>query len=124
MRSILHASGYRFRLHRRTLPSKRGIVLPKCNPVIQLYGCLRHQHARLRVEYSLKSRIEFWCDKLTRNEKHNSGNFASLVLLGWRALLVREWQSIYPEQLANYLSEFLNRASLSPEIGMNKGVLL
>ena len=44
VRSLLHALGYRFRLHRRDLPGNPDIVLPKLKRVIFVNGCFWHQH--------------------------------------------------------------------------------
>ena len=38
-RRLLHAFGFRFRLHVKDLPGKPDIVLPKYNLVIFIHGC-------------------------------------------------------------------------------------
>ena len=37
---LLHANGFRYKLHDKTLPGKPGIVLPKYKPVIFIHACL------------------------------------------------------------------------------------
>ncbi len=44
VRSLLHAMGYRFRLHRKDLPGRPDIVLPKLGTVIFVHGCFWHSH--------------------------------------------------------------------------------
>lgn len=44
VRSLLHSLGYRFRLHRKDLPGKPDIVLPKYRTVIFVHGCFWHCH--------------------------------------------------------------------------------
>lgn len=44
MRSLLHRLGYRFRLHRKDLPGRPDIVLPKWKTVIFVNGCYWHGH--------------------------------------------------------------------------------
>lgn len=39
IRSLLHRSGFRFRIHRRDLPGNPDIVLPKYKTVIFVHGC-------------------------------------------------------------------------------------
>ena len=39
VRKLLHAAGYRFRLHRKDLPGRPDIVLPKHKTVIFVHGC-------------------------------------------------------------------------------------
>ncbi|WP_229596336.1 very short patch repair endonuclease [Pseudodesulfovibrio sediminis] len=48
VRSLLHAAGYRFRLHRKDLPGSPDIVLPKYNTVIFVHGCYWHRHQGCR----------------------------------------------------------------------------
>lgn len=48
IRSLLHRSGFRFRIHRRDLPGNPDIVLPKYKTVIFVHGCFWHQHPACR----------------------------------------------------------------------------
>ncbi len=40
VRTFLHAHGYRYKLHDKTLPGKPDIVLPKYHTVIFVHACL------------------------------------------------------------------------------------
>ncbi|MCZ7614977.1 MAG: very short patch repair endonuclease [Ignavibacteriaceae bacterium] len=39
VRKFLHSKGFRFRLHKKELPGKPDIVLPKIKTVIFIHGC-------------------------------------------------------------------------------------
>ncbi len=45
-RCALHAMGYRFRLHRKDLPGRPDLVLPRYGTAIFVHGCFWHQHVR------------------------------------------------------------------------------
>jgi DNA mismatch endonuclease, patch repair protein len=44
VRKMLHAAGFRFRLHVKDLPGKPDIVLPKWKTVFFVHTCFRHLH--------------------------------------------------------------------------------
>jgi len=44
VRKMLHAAGFRFRLHVRNLPGKPDVVLQKWKTVIFVRGCFWHRH--------------------------------------------------------------------------------
>jgi len=44
VRKILHAAGFRFRLHVKNLPGKPDIALMKWKTVIFVHGCYWHPH--------------------------------------------------------------------------------
>ncbi|MDR8085597.1 very short patch repair endonuclease, partial [Acinetobacter baumannii] len=49
IRSFLHAQGFRFRIHRKDLPGKPDIVLPKYKAIIFIHGCFWHGHQNCRL---------------------------------------------------------------------------
>ena len=111
VRSILHANGYRFRLHQKNLPGKPDIVLPKYKSVILVHGCYWHRHDGCRYAYSPKSRVEFWSQKFARTVQRDKENLAALKVLGWRTLVVWECQIGYAEKLADRLRIFLENSA-------------
>lgn len=44
VRRLIHALGYRFRLHRRDLPGTPDLVLAGRRKVIFVHGCFWHRH--------------------------------------------------------------------------------
>ncbi len=55
VRSLLHHKGYRFRLHRKDLPGKPDIVLPRFKKIILVHGCYWHRHEGCRLAYNPKA---------------------------------------------------------------------
>lgn len=90
VRSLLHQMGYRFRLHRKDLPGKPDIVLPKYNTVIFVHGCFWHRHEGCKYAYNPKSRIEFWQKKFKKNMERDKKNQKELSDLGWNIILIWE----------------------------------
>ena len=89
VRSMLHRSGYRFRLHVKNLPGKPDIVLPKYNTVIFVNGCFWHGH-NCHLFRLPKSRTEFWKKKIQSNRERDAINRKILREEEWRVGLVWE----------------------------------
>lgn len=94
VRKLLHSMGYRFRLHRRDLPGKPDIVLPKYKTVIFVNGCFWHgcpicRHAQARP----RTNADYWNKKLDRNMQRDQENYAALEASGWRVLVVWECET-------------------------------
>lgn len=106
VRSLLHRLGYRFRLHRRDLPGKPDIVLPRYRAVIFVNGCFWHCHT-CRAGHVPKSREHYWGPKLARTQERDARNYAALVDQGWRVKVVWECEISDPEVLAQNLNAFL-----------------
>lgn len=90
VRSLLHRRGLRFALHRRDLPGRPDIVLPKWHAVIFVHGCFWHCHAACKDAVMPKTRPAFWQEKLQGNVLRDELNAARLRALGWRVLVVWE----------------------------------
>ncbi|MGY6550470.1 MAG: very short patch repair endonuclease [Erythrobacter sp.] len=60
LRRLIHRMGYRFRLHRRDLPGRPDIVLPKHHAVVFVNGCYWHGHDDCHLFRLPESRREFW----------------------------------------------------------------
>ncbi len=109
VRSVLHRMGYRFRLHRRDLPGRPDIVLPKHNTVVFVHGCFWHRHARCRFAYTPKTRVRFWSDKFAENIRRDARTRRALQRLGWRVIIVWECQTGSTESLGRRLASALER---------------
>ena len=90
VRSALHRSGYRFRLHRKDLPGRPDIVMPRYHTVIFVHGCFWHRHAGCRLAATPKTRREFWADKFSGNVERDRRNIDELKDRGWRSLVIWE----------------------------------
>jgi DNA mismatch endonuclease, patch repair protein len=90
VRKILHASGFRFRLHRKNLPGKPDIVLPKYKTALLVQGCFWHGHNDCQIFRLPKSRTEFWEKKIGSNMLRDKRTEGQLIQQGWRVLYVWE----------------------------------
>jgi DNA mismatch endonuclease (patch repair protein) len=85
--------GFRFRLHRRDLPGKPDIVLPKYKLVIFVNGCFWHSHPGCRLASRPKTNDDYWGPKLASNVARDRRNTEELKALGWRVETVWECDS-------------------------------
>ena len=90
VRSKLHRSGYRFRLHVKNLPGKPDIVLPKHNSIIFVNGCFWHRHKGCKYAYNPKSKVKFWNQKFTQNIERQKEVTKQLRKLKWKVLVIWE----------------------------------
>jgi DNA mismatch endonuclease (patch repair protein) len=89
LRSALHATGLRFRLHRRDLPGRPDIVFVRQNAVVFVHGCFWHDHG---CSYSKlpATREAFWKAKLAGNKLRDQRAIQDLRNAGWRVIVVWE----------------------------------
>jgi DNA mismatch endonuclease (patch repair protein) len=89
VRRLLHADGLRFRLHRRDLPGRPDIVLPRHRAAVQVHGCFWHGHSCPLFRLPA-TRTEFWRSKINANRRRDAAAAAALCTLGWRVMVVWE----------------------------------
>lgn len=111
IRSLLHKSGFRFRLHRKDLPGRPDIVLPKWLAVIDVRGCYWHAHG-CHLFQKPQQNAEFWQTKLQANSARDFENADRLANLGWRHLIIWECslrgkRKIEDRQLAGRIDHWL-----------------
>ena len=107
VRRFLHANGFRYKLHDKTLPGKPDIVLPKYKTVIFVHGCFWHQHDCPRGARRPKGNAEYWTRKLTRNVERDGQKQDQLTELGWQVLIVWECETKNQALLQSRLVAFL-----------------
>lgn len=90
MRKYLFSLGYRFRIHRKDLPGKPDIVLPKYRTVIFIHGCFWHQHPDCKDAVMPKSNTEFWENKLKKNIERDNIYMIQLQKAGWNVRVIWE----------------------------------
>ena len=109
VRKWLWCQGYRYRLHRKDLPGKPDIVLPKYNGIIFIHGCFWHRH-NCKYASDPKTNIEFWDKKLNDNVQRDKKNIKELKNLGWRVLVIweceiKKWDSKIEKKMRNFLHD-------------------
>ena len=92
VRRVLHAMGYRFRLHTEDLPGRPDIVFRARKKAIFVHGCFWHRHPGCRYSTMPKTRTSFWEKKFEANVTRDRRVIESLVAEGWRVLVVWECQ--------------------------------
>lgn len=116
VRRFLHAHGYRYRLHVKSVPTTPDIVLRRLHTVILVNGCFWHGHRlalpegievksenvkelsadeMLAFENSECCKIphtnrEFWLTKILRNRERDERDRKELTRLGWN--VIRIWE--------------------------------
>jgi len=93
VRSALHMTGCRFRLHRSDLPGRPDLVLPKYRVTVFVHGCFWHRHPGCRLTYMPKSRIAFWRRKFQENIQRDRKVMSALSKLGWRTIVIWECET-------------------------------
>lgn len=89
VRRCLHAAGFRYRLHEKTLPGKPDLVLRKYKAAVFVHGCFWHQHHCPAFKFPVE-REDFWRLKIGANVMRDKAVLAELVSQGWRIALVWE----------------------------------
>jgi DNA mismatch endonuclease (patch repair protein) len=109
VRRLLHAAGYRYRIHGKELPGKPDIIFKKRRKVIFVHGCFWHQHD---IEACLdgrrpKSNTTYWHPKLARNVERDQQHLTQLTAAGWEVLTVWECEVRNVDGLSDRLQAFL-----------------
>lgn len=107
VRSFLHAQGFRFRLHVKTLPGRPDIVLPRHATVVFVHGCFWHHHSRCRNAVYPRTRTGFWRRKIDGNVARDKRTARKLRGLGWRVLTVWECETTQTRILEGRLGPLL-----------------
>ena len=87
LRKTLHAAGYRFRLHRRDLPGKPDVVLPKFRLAVFVNGCFWHGHGCLRAKMPA-SNVDYWDAKRSRTVARDAIAQETLRADGWEVAVI------------------------------------
>lgn len=108
VRKVLHRLGFRFRLHRRDLPGRPDLVLPRHRTAVLVHGCFWHRHQGCKNATTPKSNVEFWEAKFARNTARDAETEQALTACGWRVLTVWECETVSVEQLQAKLAGALS----------------
>ncbi len=107
MRRLIHAMGYRFRLHRSDLPGKPDLAFPKFHKVIFVHGCFWHGHSCKSGKNRPASNKSYWIPKLERNMQRDKQNRRKLEELGWQSLVIWECQIKDIDKMQKVVRKFL-----------------
>jgi DNA mismatch endonuclease, patch repair protein len=90
IRRFLHARGYRYKLHDKTLPGKPDLVFPKYKTVLFIHGCFWHGHANCRFYVVPKTRTDWWLVKINSNKSNDEKAISALKKDGWKIITIWE----------------------------------
>ncbi|SMF93503.1 T/G mismatch-specific endonuclease [Methylomagnum ishizawai] len=109
VRRLVHAMGYRYRLHVGRLPGSPDLVFPRLRKVLFVHGCFWHQHPnpRCKIARLPKSRPEFWHPKLEGNRRRDERQQEALLDLGWHFMVVWECETWDIPSLIEKIQMFL-----------------
>jgi DNA mismatch endonuclease (patch repair protein) len=103
VRRLLHRLGLRFRLHRKGLPGRPDIVLPKWKTAIFVHGCFWHRHAGCVRTTTPDANRAFWLEKFAQNKQRDRRNKKALRKRGWRVVVIWECETCRPDRLKDRL---------------------
>ena len=110
VRKFLHANGYRYKLHDKSLPGKPDIVLPKYKTVIFVHGCFWHGHSNCKYYVVPKSRTDWWLNKINGNIANDTKALKALKKEGWEIITIWEC-NLKPAILQKSLNTLLKKLS-------------
>jgi len=90
LRRALHADGFRYRLHDKSLPGRPDLVFPRFKAVVFVHGCFWHGHAGCPYFKVPSTRAEFWTAKIEGNRSRDERDRVALEAAGWRTAVVWE----------------------------------
>ncbi len=107
VRRLVHAMGYRYRLHRRDLPGSPDLVFKSRRKVVFVHGCFWHRHPGCKKASTPSTRREFWQEKFDQNVERDVRKEIQLMAAGWAVLVIWECQTKDAERLTATLRHFL-----------------
>lgn len=107
-RSVAHALGLRFRLHRKDLPGRPDVVFPQHKVALFVHGCFWHRHPGCRLASMPKSRPDFWQAKFDANVARDAAAERALSDAGWRVAIIWECETRQEDVLTARLSGIRN----------------
>lgn len=107
VRRLVHAMGYRYRLHDRRLPGCPDLVFAGRHKVIFVHGCFWHRHQGCPRCRMPKSRRKFWEAKLEGNRKRDQASQRRLRRAGWGVMVIWECQLKDMDRVARRIRKFL-----------------
>jgi DNA mismatch endonuclease, patch repair protein len=104
-------NGYRYRLHRKDLPGKPDIILPKYHAVLFVHGCFWHRHG-CKATTAPSTNQEFWLKKFNDTITRDNQNIQTLIENGWRVAIVWECvlknKNTFQDSVTKNITEWLH----------------
>ena len=109
VRKMLHALGYRYRLHVRGLPGCPDLVFSSRRKIIFVHGCFWHRHSCKYGKPVPATRTTFWKEKFKRTVELDKINMKLLKNDRWDVMVVWECQTREPDRIIDKIVYFLNK---------------
>ena len=107
VRRMVHAMGFRYRLHAKSLPGRPDLVLSRHRKVIFVHGCFWHAHGCRTGGHLPATHKPFWKAKFAKNAARDQTALRRLWQAGWQTLVVWECETKEARQLHAILAAFL-----------------
>jgi DNA mismatch endonuclease, patch repair protein len=109
IRRLVHALGYRYRLHRKDLPGKPDLVFGPRRKVIFVHGCFWHgcdSEGCLDARRP-KSNTGYWNPKIEGNKVRDEKHLRVLQADGWKTLILWDCEIRDAASLRRKIVDFL-----------------
>lgn len=90
VRKLVHAMGFRYRLHRSDLPGKPDLVFIGLKKIIFVNGCFWHMHRCRYGRVKPKTNPKFWQTKRESTRERDTRDRNALKKKGWEVLVIWE----------------------------------
>ena len=108
VRKLIHAMGYRYRLHDKKLPGKPDLVFKSKKKVIFVNGCFWHGHKRCEKAKLPKTHTDYWQNKIELNKIRDRRNEKKLKEMGWTYLKIWQCDLKRMELISKCVCDFLD----------------
>lgn len=109
VRKMLHAAGYRYRLHGRDLPGCPDLVFGGRKKALFIHGCFWHGHPCARGKRVPKTNTAYWTAKISRNCTRDNAAKEELKQLGWKVCVVWECELKDENRVCRRVARFLGQ---------------
>ena len=106
VRRLVHALGFRYRLHQRRLPGSPDLVFVAKQKVIFVHGCFWHGH-HCRASRHPKTRPQYWRMRFNKNRARDIRVVRQLRRQAWSVLTIWECQLRNVARLTTRIQRFL-----------------
>ncbi|MHB8152811.1 MAG: very short patch repair endonuclease [Vulcanimicrobiaceae bacterium] len=109
VRRLLSDEGVRYRLHRRDLPGRPDLYVPRLRLAIFVNGCFWHGHACARGRRP-KTNVAFWDQKISINIARDTAAQARLLETGIKTIVLWTCQLDAAARICRRVSRRYRRA--------------